>query len=97
MNKSFAALVLVLFGATGCVSAQVLGNTDLGNVNFLRLSELKRGEACRTAYLGIFRSGSEDIRVAAEQGEVANVKLVEKTTEKLTGIYQKNCTVVYGN
>lgn len=94
-RTSFFPLLFVLT-STACVSSQVLGTTDLGKIDMLKISDLKRGEACRDVLLGIFPSGSDDIRKAAANGSISTVQLVERTSKNLLFLKQTHCTVVFG-
>ncbi|MBX7057819.1 MAG: TRL-like family protein [Leptospirales bacterium] len=58
----------------------------------------RRGESCIYSYAGVWASGDAGIRAAAAAGAVSNIRAVDYSYYSWFWIlFQRQCTVVYGD
>ena len=60
------------------------------------LSNLVRGEASVTSFLGLFAGGDASIKKAAANGGIRKIHHVDYEVFSVLGIFAKSTTVVYG-
>jgi len=104
--KKFIAIIVMIFGVTGCASTKDLAKTlryadnspvGVSNIKFIDLDSMKKGSSCTfnlLYFIPLFGDGS--IITAAEKGEINTVELIRETGYWYFP-FSTDCTVVYGD
>ena len=98
-NRLLSLLVFtVVLGTTACAAgfgSNGINTSNLQNVDFSRLSQMKSGQSCATTILSLFTDGSAQISDAAKAGGLKRVDLVEYKVST-NPLFSKQCATVYG-
>jgi hypothetical protein len=69
---------------------------SLENTDFKKIKNYKRGEACKSSFLG-FTWGSNLVTDAAASARISKARFVESEFRTVFFVlYIKNCTILYG-
>jgi hypothetical protein len=90
---SFTLPLLISCASATSHSAQNI--ISLENTDLKKIKNYKRGEACLSSFFGVTWGGNL-LTSAAENAGISKAKFIETEIKSLFFIYNKNCTIIYG-
>ena len=105
MKKTFALLSLILFVSSCAITSNQVrvglvsnfkDRAELANVDN-SVAAVKKGSACVESIFGLYTSGDSSIEKAKQNGKITKITNVDSEFSGFGFLYQKGCTVVYGN
>ena len=90
-----AASLPLVAGCTAAFVPSSINTTELANVNFTEVQNMRRGESCSTTILGLYTDGEAMVTSAARSAGISRVSVVE---HKLSSnpLFARQCVIVFG-
>lgn len=100
MKKLLVSSALVALTAlSGCSISRtpLVNTTDIRNVDFSKVDQMKKGSDCSTTFLFILGPfGEQKITKAAKDAKISKVEVVDYDVTNYI-LFQRMCVEVYGN